>query len=119
MVDTEFPSNTMISLYIFGSLTYHYISLQLDDKEEDALKEAYCQTFDLIDADGSGTLDKQELTDWMNMCGAELNVEKIIGVLLSDGNTLTRDKFACLMCSSAASCRRDYDIDGSTSGGHH
>jgi hypothetical protein len=94
------------------------INFQLGDKEEDNLKDAYCQTFDLIDLDSSGTLDKEELTEWMNMCGAELDVNKIIGVLLPDGDTLTRDKFAMLMCSSATSCRREYDIDGSSSGHH-
>ena len=43
-----------------------------------------CQTFQLIDLDDSGTLDREELTSWMTMCGAELDVEKIIGALLGD-----------------------------------
>ena len=43
------------------------------------------QTFQLIDLDGSGTLDREELTSWMTMCGAELDVEKIVGALLVDG----------------------------------
>ncbi len=91
---------------------------QLENKEEDTLKEAYRQTFDLIDADSSGTVDKQELTEWMNMCGAELDVGKIIAVLFADGDTLQREHFATLMCSSANSCRRAYDIDGSVIGHH-
>merc|ERR1712001_573102 len=43
---------------------------QLDDKEEDTLMDAYMQTFDLVDADGSGSLDKDELIQWLTMCGA-------------------------------------------------
>ena len=43
------------------------------------------QTFKLIDLDGSGTLDRDELTQWMTMCGAELDVEKIIAALLVGG----------------------------------
>ena len=43
------------------------------------------------------------------MCGAELDLTKLLDVLVGDGE-LTRDKFARLMCSSAKSHRRDYDI---------
>jgi len=81
----------------------------LDAKEEEKLKEAYRQTFDLVDADKSGTLDNKELMDWLNLCGAELDLSKIIDVLLKSGN-LKRDKFAELMCSSASSSRRHYHI---------
>ena len=77
------------------------------------------QTFKLIDLDGSGTLDRDELTQWMTMCGAELDVEKIIGALLAGGeDNLTMDKFASIMCAQANSCRRAYDIDGSVIGSH-
>jgi protein-tyrosine phosphatase len=87
----------------------------LEDEDEHLLCEAYGQTFDLIDADGSGTLDQAELIGWFYMCGAELDLSKITDVLLSKGE-LTREKFAEFMCSSAASSRREYDI-GSSSGG--
>lgn len=84
----------------------------LDDAEENELKEAYGQTFDLVDSDKSGTLDSGEVKEWMAMCGAELDLSKITDVLLKQGN-MTRDKFAELMCANAASSRRDYDIGGS------
>ncbi len=91
----------------------------LDDNEENKLKDAYMETFDLIDADGSGTLDKDELMEWMELCGAELDVSKITDALLKEGE-LKRDRFAELMCSFASSSRRDYDIGGpSVGGGHH
>ena len=86
----------------------------VDDEEEDKLKEAYAQTFDLIDLDASGTVEKEELEEWFKMCGAELDLSKIMEVLLSEGN-LTREKFSQLMCSSAASHRREYDIGSGVS----
>ena len=67
------------------------------------------QTFDLIDSDGSGSLDRAELENWFAMCGAELDLSSLLEVLVGDGE-LTRDKFARLMCSTAKSHRRDYDI---------
>jgi len=90
---------------------------QLDDKEEDTLMDAYMQTFDLVDADGSGTLDKDELIQWLTMCGAELDLKTILDVLLQEGN-LTREKFAKLMSSYATSSRRDYDISGTIKSSH-
>jgi len=81
----------------------------LDQKEEDDLLEAYRQTFDLIDADHSGTLEREELDEWFKMVGAELDLSKLVDTLVGDGQ-LTREKFAKLMCSSAKSHRRDYDI---------
>lgn len=90
----------------------------LDDQEEDALKDAYRQTFDLVDSDKSGTLDKKELMEWMVMCGAELDVSTITDVLLKEGE-LSRAKFADLMCAQASSSRRDYDIGGSSGVSHH
>ncbi len=106
---------------------------QLEDRDEDGLREAYGQTFDLVDSDNSGrlqnvnkvclrfklvsigTLDEKEVTDWLNMCGAELNLNKITGVLLGEGD-INRDKFTKLMSSSAASNRRAYDISGNFKG---
>ena len=90
---------------------------QLDDKEEDTLMDAYMQTFDLVDADGSGSLDKDELIQWLTMCGAELDLKTILDVLLQEGN-LTREKFAKLMSSYATSSRRDYDISGTIKSSH-
>ena len=90
---------------------------KLDLNDEDSLREAYGQTFDLIDQDGSGHLDQGEIMDWFEMCGAEIDVSKLIDTLMSDG-TLTRDKFVKFMTTLAKSHHRDYDISGS-SGGHH
>jgi len=81
----------------------------LDQEEEDELLDAYRQTFDLIDEDKSGTLDRKELEDWFKMCGAELDLSKLTDTLIGEGE-LTRDKFARLMSSSAKTNRRDYDI---------
>ena len=47
------------------------------------------QTFDLLDSDKSGTLERDELNDWFSMCGAELDLTKIIDTLTKDGS-LTR-----------------------------
>lgn len=88
----------------------------LENNDEDTLKEAYGQVFDLIDQDKSGVLDRSELTDWFEMCGAEIDVTKITETMLGDGK-LTRTKFIKMMKAIAASHRRDYDISGST-GGH-
>jgi len=81
-------------------------------EESDDLKDAYRQTFDLVDSDNSGTLDKEELMEWLGMCGAELDLSVITNTLLQEG-ALTREKFATLMSSSAACSRRAYDIGGS------
>merc|ERR1712029_1109457 len=88
-----------------------------DDQVEDKIVDAYMQTFDLVDFDKSGYLDKEELTQWLTMCGAEINVDTIIEVLTKEGN-LSRDKFAKLMCSYASSDRRDYDITGPIKSSH-
>lgn len=59
-------------------------------------------------------MDRTEVTEWLNMCGSELNVEKVIGVLMGDDDhQLTRDRFAELMTTKVASSRREYDIGGS------
>ena len=89
--------------------SYRDVVEPLDQEEEDELLEAYRQTFDLIYQDDSGTLEREELDEWFAMCGAELDLSNLTDVLLGDG-TLTRDKFAQLMCSEAKANRRDYDI---------
>ena len=40
------------------------------------------QTFDLIDSDSSGSLDKAELENWFAMCGAELDLSSLLEVLV-------------------------------------
>jgi len=84
----------------------------IDDEAEEKMRKAYLETFDLVDSDGSGTLDKKELMSWLGLCGAELDLTKIINVLTSKGE-LTRDQFARQMATSAAASRREYDIGGS------
>lgn len=90
---------------------------QLELRDELKLKYAYVKIFDLVDADGSGYLDKDELMQWMTMCGAELDVTTIVDTFLSDGN-LSRDKFATLMSIYATSNRRSYDIGGAIKSDH-
>jgi protein-tyrosine phosphatase len=87
------------------------VTKALDERDEEELRRAYGQTFDLVDSDGSGDIDQEELTEWLQMCGAELDLSKITEVMLKEGH-LTRAKFAALMSSSASSSRRDYDIGG-------
>merc|ERR1712018_746879 len=87
------------------------------DDDKDKLKEAYGQVFDLLDEDKSGVLDRSELTNWFELCGAEIDVKKITETMLGSGKP-TREKFIKMMNSMAASHRREYDISGSTSGGH-
>lgn len=89
----------------------------VDGGAKDSLKDAYLQTFDLVDQDSSGTVDQDEMNAWMKMVGAEVDTSKITDVLLQEG-LLTRDKFADIMCSSAQSSRRDYDISGASLGHH-
>ena len=91
---------------------------KMEGEDKNQLRDAYCQTFDLVDVDGSGTLDRDELMEWLGMCGAELDLSKITEVLLKEGN-LSRDRFAELMSAFAASSRREYDISGQVSSGHH
>merc|ERR1712077_156353 len=50
------------------------------DDDKDKLKEAYGQVFDLLDEDKSGVLDRSELTNWFELCGAEIDVKKITEV---------------------------------------
>ena len=89
----------------------------LDLNDEDGLREAYGQTFDLIDQDSSGQLESSEIKDWFEMFEAEIDVNTLIDTMMSDGN-LTRDKFVKFMTSLVKGHHRDYDISGST-GGHH
>ena len=83
----------------------------LDDEDENKLKEAYGQTFDLIDEDKSGILEGEELKEWFGMVGAEIDLSELVNVLLGEGS-LTRSKFCDLMSSLTISHRRDYDIGG-------
>lgn len=89
----------------------------LDLNDEDGLRQAYGQTFDLIDKDKSGHLDKQEIKDWLEMCGAEIDFAKLFSTLLTSGY-LTRDQFIHYMTSLAKTHHRDYDLSGSLGGGH-
>ena len=59
-------------------------SSAVEKLEEDAekLEEAYGQVFDLLDEDKSGVLDRSELKNWFDMCGAEMDVSKITEVCL-------------------------------------
>ena len=91
---------------------------KMEGEDKNQLRDAYCQTFDLVDVDKSGTLDRDELMEWLGMCGAELDLSKITEVLLKEGN-LSRNQFAELMSAFAASSRREYDISGQVSSGHH
>lgn len=84
---------------------------------EEKLRKAYCQTFDLLDSDKSGTLEREELMAWFAMCGAELDMTKIIDTLTKEGS-LTRDKFASMMATFATAHRRDYDISGTLKSSH-
>jgi len=86
---------------------------QLEEDNQEKLRTAYLKTFDMLDQDASGTLDRAEVTEWLNMCGSELNVEKVLGVLMGDEEQLTRESFADLMTTKVASSRREYDIGGS------
>eukprot|EP00088_Acartia_fossae_P005380 TRINITY_DN12376_c0_g1_i2.p1 TRINITY_DN12376_c0_g1~~TRINITY_DN12376_c0_g1_i2.p1 ORF type:complete len:430 (-),score=138.60 TRINITY_DN12376_c0_g1_i2:255-1499(-) len=86
---------------------------QLEADSKDKLRTAYLKTFDMLDQDGSGTLDRDEVTQWLNMCGSELDVDKVLSVMMGDEDQLERDRFADLMCTKVASSRREYDIGGS------
>ena len=90
---------------------------QLEEEDEGKLKEAYGQTFDLIDEDRSGCLEGEELKEWFGMVGAEIDFSEIVDVLLGEGK-LTRAKFCELMSSLTISHRRDYDIGGVISSHH-
>ena len=83
----------------------------LDNEDESKLKDAYGQTFDLIDQDKSGVLEGEELKERFAMVGAEIDLSELVNVLLGEGS-LTRSKFCDLMSSLTISHRRDYDIGG-------
>ena len=71
-------------------------------------------------SDGELTLSKEqpeEIKDWFEMCGAEIDVSKLISTMMTDGN-LTRDKFVKYMTSLAKTHHRDYDLSGNLGGGH-
>ena len=89
----------------------------LDLNDEDGLREAYGQTFDLLDKDNSGYLDRQEVTDWFEMVGAEIDTSELINTMMSD-NHLTKDEFTKFMTSIAKTHHRDYDLSETLGGGH-
>jgi len=84
---------------------------------ENKIRRAYEKTFDLLDSDKSGTLEREELMEWFGMCGAELDLTKIVDTLTKEGS-LTRDKFATMMATFATAHRRDYDISGTLKSSH-
>lgn len=84
---------------------------KLNIEDDSRLQQAYMQVFDLVDADGSGYLDKEELLQWLTMCGAQIDTTTIVETLVAEGN-LSRAKFASLMSAYATSNRRNYDIGG-------
>ena len=85
--------------------------------EESKLVNAYMMVFDLVDIDQSGTIDKSELTQWLNMCGSEIKIDTVLDALLKEGD-LNRDRFATLMTTYATDSRRDYDISGEIKSSH-
>ena len=52
----------------------------LEEDDVKKMEEAYGQVFDLLDEDKSGILDRLELKNWFDMCGAEMDVSKITEV---------------------------------------
>ena len=52
----------------------------LEEDDVKKIEEAYGQVFDLLDEDKSGVLDRLELKNWFDMCGAEMDVSKITEV---------------------------------------
>jgi len=84
---------------------------------ESKIRKAYGQTFDLLDSDKSGTLERDELMEWFDMCGAELDLTKIVDNLTKEG-TLTRDKFTSMMATFATAHRRDYAMSGTLKSSH-
>jgi len=70
------------------------------------LKTAYLKTFDMLDQDQSGTLDKQEVTEWLHMCGSEIDIDKVLNTLMGEDDIITRDKFADLMSTKVNDHRR-------------
>ena len=79
----------------------------LDSHEEQELRDAYGQIFDLIDHERLGYLNKEELEEWLGLIGAEMDLTHIISVLLGDG-ILTREMFIKLMGSMVKHNRRSY-----------
>ena len=80
------------------------------DKVRDKLRIAYEQIFDLVDnvGQGQGQLDKDEVTQWLTMCGVDNDVIKKMEKLM-DGGDLSKEKFTDLMLRQKASTRRAYD----------
>ena len=86
----------------------------LDDKHEQKLKEAYGQIFDVVDYDKSGTLDNEELKQWFEMVGAEIDMNELKDALIGSGDNsasgFTREKFIEFMSTKTKQNRRDYEL---------
>ena len=78
---------------------------------EQRLKEAYGQIFDVIDHDKSGNIDNQELSDWFEMVGAEIDMAELKESFLGgESSQLTRKRFTEFMCKKTKHHLRDYEL---------
>ena len=87
----------------------------LGDTLEESLKETYGQIFDLIDYDGNGKIDNEELSKWFEMVGAEIDIKEVKEAFLGDDRTsahldFTRDRFTDFMSKKAKHHRREYEL---------
>ena len=79
--------------------------------QEQRLKEAYGQIFDVIDHDKSGNIDNQELSDWFEMVGAEIDMAELKESFLGgESSQLTRKRFTEFMCKKTKHHLRDYEL---------
>ena len=94
------------------------VTKSFDDMDEcDKLKEAYMLVFDLVDTDKSGTLDRNEVKEWLTMCGSEINIDPVVDALMKEGE-LTSEKFAAILSTYATDSIRDYGISGTIKSSH-
>ena len=86
----------------------------LDGKHEQKLKEAYGQIFDIVDDDKSGHLDNEELKQWFENIGAEIDMNELKEALIGNGDSFaagfTREKFIEFMSTKTKQNRRDYEL---------
>ena len=91
---------------------------KLDGTHEEHLKEAYGQIFDVLDHDSSGNLDNEELSNWFEMVGAEIDTKELKEALLGDEGSFhvefTRNRFTDFMCKTAKQNRREYELGVTT-----
>ena len=84
---------------------------RLKGVQEQRLKEAYGQIFDVIDHDKSGNIDNQELSDWFEMVGAEIDLAELKESFLGgESSQLTRKRFTEFMCKKTKHHLRDYEL---------